>query len=199
MVDNGTMSGNSLDAKSVERLLDAVGAHLETEGVEVALVVVGGAALALRGWVPRTTQDVDVIAQADELGEFIQPSFPPVLVKAIGKVARDFNLPEDWLNDAVAMQWAAGMPDSLAEGIEWRVFRGLRVGLAGRSTLIALKLFAAVDRGPRSVHLQDLRHLQPTHDELTAAQTWVLTQDIAPQWPALVEEVLRHVRDHRTR
>ena len=188
-----------MDPTFVEQLLDAVGAHLEAEGVEVGLLVVGGAALALRGWVLRATEDVDVIAQSDGVGGLARPRFPPALVKAIGRVARDFNLADDWLNDAVAMQWTSGMPKSIAEGVEWRVFRGLRVGLAGRGTLIALKLFAAVDRGPASVHLQDLLHLKPTDEELLAAQAWVLTQDLAAEWPTFVEEVLRHVQAHRPR
>lgn len=45
------MGSNPMDPTFVEQLLDAVGAHLEAEGVEVGLLVVGGAALALRGWV----------------------------------------------------------------------------------------------------------------------------------------------------
>ena len=40
-----------------------------------------------------------------------------------------------------------------------------------RSALLALKLFAAVDRGPRSVHMQDLLALRPTSLELKDAAT----------------------------
>jgi hypothetical protein len=175
-------------------MLDAVGAHLEADDVQVSIVVVGGAALALRGWVPRTTQDVDVIALTDDLGTLMRPQFPPPLVQAIARVARDFNVPQDWFNSAVGAQWNAGLPEGLARDLEWRTFHGLRVGLAGRGTLIALKLFAAVDKGPTSVHFQDLLALSPTDAELAQASGWVLTQDIAPEWPAFVKEVVDHVR-----
>ncbi len=78
--------------------------------------------------------------------------------------------------------------------IEWRRFRALTVGLAGRTTLLALKLFAATDGGPTSVHFQDLVALAPSDEELERARARVLAQDIAPQWPNLVTEVVDHVR-----
>lgn len=191
------MAAPRFDAATMATLLDAVGSHLAAAGVEVSIVVVGGAALALRGWVPRTTQDVDVIALAEPGGQLARPTFPDALVRASLRVARDFNLPDDWLNAAVGAQWQVGLPDGLADDLEWRVFHGLRVGLAGRATLIALKLFAAVDKGPSSVHLQDLLALAPTDPELALAAAWVVTQDIAPEWPRFVQEVVDHVRARR--
>lgn len=91
-------------------LLDALGSHLAAARVEVSIVVVGGAALALRGWVPRTTHDVDVIALAEPGGQLVRPRFPDALVQASLRVARDFNLPDDWLNAAVGAQWQQGCP-----------------------------------------------------------------------------------------
>ncbi len=82
----------------------------------------------------------------------------------------------------------------MTEDITWRNYGGgLDVGLVGRRTLIALKLFAAADGGPGSVHTQDLVALQPTPAELASAAEWVRTQDEAPEWTFLVEEVCRHV------
>ncbi len=188
------MTPQRFGATLMATLLDAVGSHLEAEGAVVSIVIVGGAALALRGWVPRTTQDVDVIALANELGVLSPPRLPAVLVRAVERVARDFNLPEHWLNAAVGSQWRTGLPDGLAADLDWRAFRALHVGIAGRKTLITLKLFAAVDRGPTSVHCQDLLVLMPNDDELALASAWVLTQDLAPEWPRLVAEVVEHVR-----
>lgn len=136
-------------------LLDAVGAHLETAGEQTSIVVVGGAALALRGWVSRTTRDVDAIALADQAGSLLPPRLSDALL-AVRRVARDFNLPEHWLNAAVGAQWRAGLPDGLAADLAWHSYRALRGGLAGRQALIALKMFAAADKGPASVHTQDL-------------------------------------------
>jgi len=70
------------------------------------------------------------------------------------------------MNTEIAAQWTQGLPLWLAEDLTWRRYGDLKVGLAGRRTLIALKLFAAVDRGPRSVHYQDLVALEPALDEL---------------------------------
>ncbi|HEX9887605.1 MAG TPA: hypothetical protein VGA70_13995 [Longimicrobiales bacterium] len=84
------------------------------------------------------------------------------------------------------------------QDITWRNYGGgLDVGLVGRRTLINLKLFAAVDRGPRSVHLQDLVALNPTEEELEGAAAWVFIQDAAPEWPSLVNEVIEHVERSR--
>lgn len=74
---------------------------------------------------------------------------------------------------------------------------GLQVGLVGRRTLIALKLFAAVDPSPRSVHAQDLIALWPSDEELTEATAWVETQDASEHFPALVAEMVEHVRSRR--
>ena len=42
-----------------------------------------------------------------------------------------------------------------------------------------LKLFAAGDQGPHSVHYEDLAALSPTPEELDAAAAWIRTQDAA--------------------
>ncbi|HEX8243063.1 MAG TPA: hypothetical protein VF541_06200 [Longimicrobium sp.] len=183
--------------------LDAVGAILEIESAPVAVVVVGGATLHLLGLVTRTTQDVDVIARAvTPVGEdpvVLMPAdpLPEPLARAIARVSRDFGLPADWMNTAVARQWSQGLPPWLAEDLEWRRYGALQVGLAGRRTLIALKLFAAVDQSLRSVHAQDLIALAPTDAELDEASGWVLTQDASHVFPQLVSQVVQHVRDAR--
>lgn len=188
---------------SLPEALAAVGALLAAEDEQAMIVVVGGASLNLLGLVERTTQDVDVIARASSataLDALIPPDpLPPALVRAIERVARDFSLPDDWLNTTVAMQWSQGLPPWLAEDLEWRSYDGLRVGLAGRRTLIALKLFATVDQCPRSVHAQDLVTLAPTDAELEDAAQWVALQDTAPEFPRLINGVIEHVRARRDR
>lgn len=183
--------------------LSAVGALLAAEGAQEAIVVVGGASLSLLGLVERTTQDVDVIARtgtAAATDMLIPPDpLPPSLVRAIVRVARDFSLPEDWLNTTVAMQWKQGLPPWIGEDLEWRSYNGLNVGLAGRRTLVALKLFAAVDQSPRSVHAQDLVTLAPTDAELEDAAKWVALQDASPDFPQLINGVIEYVRGRRNR
>lgn len=188
-----------LDSSALEELLMAVGEHLAAADETVAIVVVGGGALSIMGWVDRTTNDVDVIARARrEEGRWVMgppEPLPDVLVEAVARVARDYGLPTDWLNTAVAMQWRTGLPGRFVEEVEWRAFGALEVGFAGRSSIIALKLFAAVDQGSESVHFQDLIALDPLDSELEDAADWVARQDPTPGFPALVEEEVANVRD----
>jgi len=189
-----------LTSAHIDRLLNAVGELLAERGHEVAIIVVGGASLSVMGWVSRVTTDVDVIARAErEDGEWvlIRPDpFPDVLVEAARTVARDFSLPAGWLNAAVGDQWPQGLPPGMAEELSWREYGALHVGFAGRHTLIALKLFASVDQGPRSVHFQDLVHLKPSQDELIQAAEWVANQDAGDEFPNLVNQAVEAVREH---
>ena len=190
---------DNLDASALEELLAAVGEHLAAAGATAAVVVVGGGALSVMGWVDRTTNDIDVIARARREGGrwAVDPPepLPEVLVEAVARVARDYALPTDWLNTAVAVQWRTGLPDRFVEEVQWRRFGALDVGFAGRRSIIALKLFAAVDQGSESVHFQDLVALDPLDSELEEAAHWVARQDPAPGFAAHVEEEVGHVRD----
>lgn len=194
-----------LASAQLEEVLQAVGDLLKAQGEDVGIVVVGGASLNLMGFVLRTTNDVDIIAtvQPGATGGDIQLHPPPEplpdpLQRAIDTVARDFGLPADWMNTEIAAQWTQGLPPWLADDLTWRRYGGLEVGLAGRRTLIALKLFAAVDRGPRSVHYQDLVALEPALDELRDVAAWVSTQDAAAEFSEMVDQVIDHVqRDTR--
>ena len=119
---------------------------------------------------------------------------PETVVRAARAVARDRDLPADWLNTEIAAQWRTGLPPDLADDLTWRRFGGppggLVLGLVGRRTLITLKLFAAVDRGPRSVHFQDLRALAPTRAELDVAAAQVRTQDESLVFADMVGQVI---------
>jgi hypothetical protein len=95
------------------------------------------------------------------------------------------------------LPWVHGLPPWIPEDLTWRPFGNLQVGLAGPRTLIALKLFAAVDAGPRSVHLQDLLALAPTDAELEESRRWVATQDANEEFPSMISEVIEYVRRNR--
>lgn len=167
------------------------------------MVIVGGATMNLLGFVRRSTSDVDVIARAfrDRDGSLrlsrAEP-FPESLRTAIRTVARDFELAENWMNAEVEGQWVHGLPPWIAEELTWKSYGNLEVGLVGRRTLIALKLFAAVDSDPASVHVQDLLALAPTEAELEESRRWVGVQDAYEGFTFLVSQVIEHVRRHRS-
>ena len=192
-----------MTSPELERALAALGELLAAEGERQAIVVVGGATLNLLGLVPRLTSDVDVIARAfqaeDGQWQLESPEpFPDALQRAIRTVARDLGLAPGWMNHEVGAQWTQGLPPRLLEDTTWRNYGGgLDVGLVGRRTLIALKLHAAADRHPGSVHTQDLTAPRPTDGELRDASVWVRAQDVAGEWPQLIDQVIAHVQNNR--
>jgi hypothetical protein len=120
--------------------------------------------------------------------------FPAALQEAVARVARDFGLALDWLNAVVGSQWRAGLPPDLESDLSWREYSALRVGYVGRSTLVALKFFAAVDQGPASIHWQDLLRLSPSDEEIAQAVEWVGGQDAGVEFGDLVEQARDRLR-----
>lgn len=152
--------------------------------------------MRMRGVIPRATQDVDVLAMVDDGGHVELPQLT-WLRPLVLRVARDFAVPDDWLNTEVAMQWQTGLPPEPLRDVVWRSFGALEVGLAGRQLLVTLKLFAACDHSPASVHCQDLIALAPSAPELARAREWVVTQDASEAWPGIVDQVMAHVQAQR--
>lgn len=187
-----------LDHDRLTELFSALGAHLAKARVPISIIVVGGANLAVRGLIDRTTEDVDVIARMEDAdGERrIAPAepFPPEFIAAVERVARDFGLPPDWLNAVVGRQWQAGFPPGFEEGIRWSRYGALKVGLVSKPTLIALKFFAAIDQGITSVHWQDLLALRPTEDEIERAVEWVRSQDAGAEFQHFVDQAREQLR-----
>lgn len=199
-MDNAKNQGESLDLQ----VLRALGEILTAEGQMIAIIAVGGSALILQGFVQRATQDIDIIALGKNPGEEgpgdIGPAepMPEVLSQAIARIARDYGLPEDWMNTAVSMQWKTGLPPGFESRVHWGRSGGLWFGVADRYDLIFLKLFAAADSGgPESVHFQDLLALNPTDQELEDAAEWVSSQDTSREFKLIVGQVVDHVRRNR--
>lgn len=119
-------------------------------GTEV--VVIGGAAAILRGWLARATVDIDVAASTPPLAAFR---------RRIAEIAEPRGLPEGWLNDG-AKAFARVLPPGYSERLEpVGIFGGLTVRTISRRDLVLMKLFAM-----RAEDVQDLRELAPTREEL---------------------------------
>lgn len=194
------------NAGGIERALRLVGEIVRARGAQYHIVVIGGAAVNLLGFVSRATTDVDILAfaEADAGGSLrLAPPnepLPEILAAAARSVATDLRLDPHWLNTGPASQWQTGLPPGLETRVHWRDYGGLGVGLVDRSDLIFLKLYAAVDEtGPGSVHFQDLLAFVPTDEELTAAGRWVREQDPSPATADTVTKVIAHARDVRDR
>jgi hypothetical protein len=171
--------------KDVENILAALGEQLESllEN-QIELLVCGGSALNILGLVQRTTEDIDILAYVRRDGEgkiSIVKAEPltPELTEAAKKVARDFNLPERWLNPGPASAVDFGLPDGLMERVITRQYgQKLIVQFLGRYDQIHFKVYAAVDQGAGK-HLDDLLALKPTSEEIENAARWSMTHDVS--------------------
>lgn len=186
--------------KEIEAVLMALSEQLERERADrIEMVVCGGAALNILGYVYRITKDVDVIAivNRNKNGKaFLSQAkhLKPAIIAAAIRVQRDFNLPEDWLNTGPASVMDFGLPDGLMERVETRTYgKNLVIHFLGRFDQIHFKLFAAVDRGRPDVHFDDLMALQPTAQELEKAARWSMTHDPSPGYKNTLKDFLRKI------
>ena len=62
----------------------------------------------------------------------------------------------------------------------------------GRLDQICLKVYAAADAGPGR-HLEDLRELKPTAEEMEMAAGWVVKQDPSEGFRSLLKEMFRKI------
>jgi len=116
---------------------------------------------------------------------------PEALRIAVEDVARTYGLARDWVNLGPESLLDLGLPDGFAGRLERHDYGGLVTWLAGRFDMVCFKLYAAVDQGSRSRHLQDLRELQPDRDELFAAARWTRTHDPSPGFRSVLVDALR--------
>lgn len=171
-------------------ILAALAEQLRSLGDQLEIVVIGGSALTALGLIRRATRDVDLLAIAED-GE-LRPAepLPDALRTARDRVARDFDLDENWLNAGPTGLLKWGLPAGFMTRIVTRRYgQALTVHFAGRIDQIHFKLFAMVDQaGGR--HEADLRALHPTAAELIAAARWSVTQDPSPGYRMVLMEAL---------
>lgn len=182
--------------QEANRLLDALGDQLAVLENAYEIVVVGGSALLALGLVARPTRDVDVVGIRE--GDVLLPvaPLPHALRLARDRVARDFQLPEDWLNAGPASLADFGLPEGfLDRAVARQHGPALTVWYASRLDQIHLKLYAAVDQGPGR-HEADLRALQPTAEELVAAARWTRTHDPSEGYLAMLDHALAALGVH---
>jgi hypothetical protein len=131
------------------KALEQLGAHCPP-GSEIVLA--GGAALILGGYIERGTSDGDVIDADPRLTE---------IADLVAAVADERRLPATWLNDGVRGFLDVLPPDYRERLEEVATFENLRVLRLGRLDLIVMKFFAL-----RPQDLEDLAALAPRADEI---------------------------------
>lgn len=175
----------------LDKLFRALEEQLRFVDVGFELVVIGGSALEALGLVQRGTKDVHVLALKGPAALESADPLPEALTKASAQVARDFNLPPNWLNAGPADLLRLGLPEGFWGRVVSRYYGpSLTIHFAGRLDQIHFKLFAMVDQsGGR--HEADLRALHPTAEELLMAAAWTQTQDPSDGFRAVLVLALR--------
>ena len=151
-----------LSAKDIQNAFAALSAELARGGERGQIAITGGAALVLLFNARQTTKDVDAY--------FVQPDLAQ-LREAVARVARELDLPDDWLNDA-----AKGYFVRISEGEVVYASESLLVRAVSTEQLLAMKLAAwrdAIDRG-------DARLLLSTM-EGSAEEIWARTEPFVPR------------------
>ena len=175
----------------IDEALQALSETLRARGLEYELVAVGGSSLVMLGLITRATRDLDIVALVED-GRYVgAPQLPQPLLDAVRDVGEVLGIGPDWLNAGPAALLDFGLPEGFAERAEVRTLDSLTLHLASRVDQIHLKLYAAVDQGPRSKHVDDLRALEPTPDELRGAAAWARTHDPSPAFGDELSAALR--------
>jgi len=187
------------DQNDIETILSALGEQLESLSPEPAeLLVCGGSALIFLGLVRRATKDVDILAYVKRTTSggtsFIKATpLSEEFIVAARKVARDFNLPENWINTGPTSAVDFGLPHGLMNRVTTSEFgQKLTIHFLGRYDQIHFKLYAAADQGA-GVHYDDLLALNPTVDELEQAAHWSMTHDVSESYRQTLKDLLNYM------
>ena len=187
-----------LDKELLEKALSDLGRRLEDmdQGPH-HIVVCGGSALIAMGLVPRTTKDVDVVALIDSQGNLATPDpLPQELLQAVRDVATTHKLDDWWLNNGPSRGegglFRLGLPDGFLTRLTRRDYGPrLAVSYIGRLDQIHFKVYAAADRA--GYHVDDLRALGPTDEEMEKAARWAMTHDVSEGFRLIVKSMLRQL------
>jgi hypothetical protein len=196
---------NRFDYNTLNKSFLTLGALLEESiTATINIVVCGGSSLIATGLVNRTTKDVDIVAMLDSNEHIVEAQpLPETLLQAAAKVAASMNLPAFWLNNGPRSIVNPRLPNfGLPEGFLQRIKKyafgtKLNVYFLDRKDQICFKLFAAVDLGKPSRHLDDLNSLSPTDDELYTAVQWVKIQDPSESFTEMMKTMLRKTGHER--
>ena len=146
----------------MERALGRLGGQLTDRGLSAAIVMAGGAWMALVIGARDVTKDI---------AAYLAPPTGPIH-QAVADVAASLGLAEDWLNDGI--NGINGFFFREPPQTLWREFQGLRVYAVSADYMLALKIYAA-----RASDTTDavtlIRHLglHATADVLAIAEQYI--------------------------
>jgi hypothetical protein len=195
------MKSKPFDSTILNNALTLLGAILKrNKNPEISIIVCGGSSLISNKLISRTTNDVDVVAFLGEGKKIIKAEpFPQFLKTAVESVQKELQLPVDWLNNG---PWSIvndnllnnGLPEGFQDRLIGKKYGpSLNVYFISRLDQIYFKLYASADKGGPSYHLDDLKQLNPSDDEIYKAAIWSLTQDPSPEFHEIMIEMLKAI------
>ncbi|EFH79656.1 hypothetical protein [Ktedonobacter racemifer] len=167
-----------LNSKIIMRNCEYVGEKCAELGLNVKLLLVGGAYMLLLMGNRPTTHDVDVVVILDQPTEAENRQHYRDVKAVIAAVTKERGLPNAWLNDDVTtITDQVGTPRNARL---WKRFGGLYIYVPEPAYMLALKLFSARPRDDRDIQaLAEKLHVS------TQAQAWtVLQRHINPRFLA---------------
>jgi hypothetical protein len=187
-----------IEYRSALRLL---GRFIAQRGAYAELIILGGASLHARALTARATRDVDVFGIRLPDGS-IRSAHPldDVVRSAALDVAEVLGLSKEplWLDDQPARDFTFGAPPGFETRLEREEFDQLVVWHLARIDILAIKLLVAAEQlgDPDQKHLEDVRELGPTADDLRhaidfARHAW---SEANASWPNLWR-LLEELRD----
>lgn len=114
--------------KRIRRLLTELGQRLLNQGIEGEMGIVGGAAMVLAYDARSATKDIDAIFKPSES-----------IRKAVNDIAREHDLPKDWLNGGVK----GFLPGNPRRRVAILDVPGLRVWVPEPEYMLAMKAMSA--------------------------------------------------------
>ena len=197
--DRRTINGfmpNPISHDNIDQALSLLAGRLDLAQTDpVRLVICGGSALIAMNLRRRTTRDMDVVALLSAAQDPISPDpLPDFLLRAADQVARDLGLFEGWLNNGPSRGEGGLFQMGLPEGFVGRLTEKeygprLAIYFIGRLDQIHFKLYAAADQRD-GTHLNDLKALHPTAEDLEAAARWAMTHDVSEGVMMVLKELL---------
>jgi hypothetical protein len=186
---------DELDHQRIEEALTRLGETLDMDlESPLEVVVCGGAALNIAGYVHRTTTDVDILGLLDQGENQVDvPELPDEFKQARDEIQQEMGLRKNWINTGPSLLVPA-VPDGLTDRLQERRYSDtFIVHTLGRKDQIYLKMYASIDEF--EPHLGDLEELEPDDREIIEAIEWAVTNYPA-DWPrGPVVEVVEDILD----
>lgn len=159
-------------------------------------VVCGGSSLLALDLVSRTaTRDVDILARFEDRQLIEAKPLPDFVSEAAEAVREELGLPVDWFNTGPADDtfFRFGFPSGIEGRLTPRRYGNcLTISFISRTDQIFFKLYAATDQGPGR-HVQDLRDLNPSSEELLEAARWTREHDPSEGFSMVLKQLLNHL------